>query len=111
MADRVTQRRRCPYTTKSNRTRHVKTPGGSLKAHYIKQKGIRAKCGECNMKLNGMSRLTSVEQKTAKKNKRTVSRAFGGNKCANCVKRLITRSFLREEHKVTKTKLKSLQNK
>lgn len=38
----------------------------------------------------------------AKKHEKTVSRAYGGSRCANCVKQRIVRAFLIEEQKIVK---------
>lgn len=40
------------------------------------------------------------------KTQKTVSRAYGGSRCANCVKERIVRAFLIEEQKVVKKVLK-----
>jgi large subunit ribosomal protein L34e len=37
-----------------------------------------------------------------KKRERTISRAYGGSCCANCVKNRIMRAFLLEEQKAVK---------
>mgnify|MGYP003386422794 CR=1 FL=1 len=39
---------------------------------------------------------------SAKKREKTVSRAYGGSRCANCVKQRIVRAFLIEEQKIVK---------
>ena len=40
--------------------------------------------------------------KTAVQRQKTVSRAYGGNRCAGCVKQKILRAFLVEEQKIVK---------
>ncbi|KAI5279897.1 60S ribosomal protein L34, partial [Ascosphaera aggregata] len=42
---------------------------------------------------------------------KTVSRAYGGSRCANCVKDRIVRAFLIEEQKIVKKVLKESQEK
>ncbi len=43
------------YNTTSNRTRIVKTPGGELRLLHIKKRGTAPKCGDCGIKLPGVS--------------------------------------------------------
>ena len=50
-ANRWTRR----YNTTSNRTRVVKTPGGELRVLHIKKRGTAPKCGDCGIKLPGVS--------------------------------------------------------
>ena len=40
------------------------------------------------------------------KNKKTVARAYGGSRCAHCVRDRIVRAFLIEEQKIVKQVLK-----
>jgi large subunit ribosomal protein L34e len=41
------------------------------------------------------------------KNQKTVNRAYGGSRCAGCVRNRIVRAFLVEEQKIVKKVLKS----
>lgn len=43
--------------------------------------------------------------------KKTVQRAYGGSRCANCVKDRVVRAFLIEEQKIVKKVLKESQNR
>lgn len=52
-----------------------------------------------------LRRLTTVEAKRAKKREKTVSRAYGGSRCAHCVKTRVVRAFLIEEQKIVKAML------
>jgi hypothetical protein len=45
------------YNTRSNKVRVVKTPGGNLRYLHIKKKGSPVKCGDCGIKLPGVSSL------------------------------------------------------
>ena len=45
----------CRYNTKSNKVRVIKTPGGELRYLYTKKKGTAQKCGDCGIKLAGVS--------------------------------------------------------
>lgn len=45
----------CRYNTRSNKTRIVKTPGGELRTLHLKKRGTAPKCGDCGVKLPGVS--------------------------------------------------------
>lgn len=42
---------------------------------------------------------------------KTVSRSYGGSRCANCVKDRIVRAFLIEEQKIVKKVMKEAEKK
>lgn len=46
------------YNTTSNRTRIIKTPGGDTRILHIKKRGTAPKCGDCGVKLPGVSLLS-----------------------------------------------------
>ncbi|KAI9821050.1 MAG: 60S ribosomal protein L34 [Pycnora praestabilis] len=167
---RLTYRRRNPYNTRSNKVRVIKTPGGQLRYLHIKKKGSPPKCGDCGIKLPGVSgqsisrsgntrnghgivnatelgdrytwkkeehltskrgdgryiaqngRLEDQSQRNSlipalrpreyaqiSRPKKTVQRAYGGSRCANCVKDRVVRAFLIEEQKIVKKVLKESQ--
>ncbi|AWU78470.1 uncharacterized protein C5L36_0E05270 [Pichia kudriavzevii] len=106
MAQRVTFRRRNPYNTKSNQIKVVKTPGGKLVAQHVKKQATRPKCGDCGIPLPGIATLRPRGYASISKTQKTVSRAYGGSRCANCVKERVVRAFLIEEQKVVKKVLK-----
>lgn len=99
---RVTFTRRHSYATKSNLIQQVKTPGGRLVAHYIAKKRAGPKCGDCKCSLPGIKHLSSYAYKNVHKRERTVSRAYGGSRCAKCVRSRVIRAFLIEEQKIVK---------
>ncbi|KKY29067.1 putative 60s ribosomal protein l34 [Phaeomoniella chlamydospora] len=122
-SNRLTYRRRNPYNTRSNKVRVIKTPGGSLRYLHIKKRAAAPKCGDCGIKLPGVwipSSSLDGEQKnsatipalrpreyaTTSKPKKTVTRAYGGSRCSNCVRDRIVRAFLIEEQKIVKKVLK-----
>ncbi|CAG89736.1 60S ribosomal protein L34, putative [Entamoeba histolytica HM-1:IMSS] len=111
MAQRVTYRRRNPYNTSSNKIKVVKTPGGKLVAQHVKKLASRPKCGDCGDALQGISTLRPREYAQVSKTHKTVQRAYGGSRCANCVKERIVRAFLIEEQKIVKRVLKDQQEK
>ncbi|RHZ74909.1 60S ribosomal protein L34A [Aspergillus turcosus] len=121
--NRLQYRRRNPYNTRSNKVRIIKTPGGELRYLHIKKKGTAPKCGDCGIKLPGVSppewnsgwqvipALRPREYSQISRPKKTVSRAYGGSRCAGCVKDRIVRAFLIEEQKIVKKVLKESQEK
>ncbi|KIW89839.1 uncharacterized protein Z519_09268 [Cladophialophora bantiana CBS 173.52] len=108
---RLQYRRRNPYNTSSNNVRVIKTPGGKLRLLHIKKRGTAPKCGDCGIKLPGVPALRPREYATTSRPKKTVQRAYGGSRCANCVRDRIVRAFLIEEQKIVKKVLKETQEK
>ncbi|KAI5787596.1 60S ribosomal protein L34-B [Peziza echinospora] len=106
---RLTYRRRNPYNTRGNKVRVVKTPGGVLRYLHIKKKGTAPKCGDCGIKIPGVPALRPREYAQVSKPTKSVSRAYGGSRCANCVKDRVVRAFLIEEQKIVKKVLKDAQ--
>merc|ERR1711912_200130 len=106
MVQRLTYRRRHCYATKSNGVRKVKTPGGKITLHKVSKKYSARKCGDCHIPLQGIPVLKPVLYSRLAKNKKNVSRAYGGSRCAKCVRDRIIRAFLIEEQKIVKQVLK-----
>ena len=92
--------------TRSNKIKVVKTPGGILRAQHVKKLATRPKCGDCGSARQGISTLRPRQYATVSKTHKTVSRAYGGSRCANCVKERIVRAFLIEEQKIVKKVVK-----
>eukprot|EP00439_Symbiodinium_sp_Y106_P025632 s4449_g3.t1 len=59
-------------------------------------------CGDCGKALIGLPRLRPVEYRRLKKREKHVNRAYGGSRCAHCVRERIVRAFLIEEQKCVK---------
>lgn len=110
MVQRLVHRHRHTYNTRSNKTKIVKTPGGRLVYQYRTKKAAAPKCGDCGHALHGVPALRPKEYARLKPSQRTVSRAYGGSRCATCVKGRILRAFLCEEHKLVKKVLKDKVN-
>ena len=70
--------------------------------HYMGKKGTSPKCGDCKGKLSGIPALRPSEYKRISKRQKNVSRAYGGSRCAACVRQRIVRAFLIEEQKIVK---------
>mmetsp|Transcript_50218 Transcript_50218/g.79968 ORF Transcript_50218/g.79968 Transcript_50218/m.79968 type:complete len:181 (+) Transcript_50218:94-636(+) len=105
---RVTYRRRNPYTTRTNYIKKVRTPGNRLVVQYLKKLHLKhrsiPRCAETGRKLRGVlpnrgnyknKRLSELQ-----KNRKSVSRAYGGNLCHQAVRRRIIRAFLSEETRI-----------
>ncbi|XP_015782412.1 60S ribosomal protein L34 [Tetranychus urticae] len=100
MAQRQVLRRRLCYNTPSNRRKISKTPGGRLVYLYQKKPGTCARCGDCKLKLRGLTFARPHKLSTLSKRHKTVSRSYGGVRCAACLKNRILRAFLIEEEKI-----------
>jgi len=111
MAGRLVLRRRLSYNTKSNSRRISKTPGGKLVYLYTKKQGSTPKCGDCKDKLRGVKSVRPKVLATLSRTKKTVSRAYGGSRCAKCVRSRIIRAFLIEEQKLVVRVLRAQQGK
>eukprot|EP00814_Leptocylindrus_danicus_P003354 CAMPEP_0116024374 /NCGR_PEP_ID=MMETSP0321-20121206/12272_1 /TAXON_ID=163516 /ORGANISM="Leptocylindrus danicus var. danicus, Strain B650" /LENGTH=113 /DNA_ID=CAMNT_0003496079 /DNA_START=218 /DNA_END=559 /DNA_ORIENTATION=- len=98
----VTRVGRQPYATRSHLAKPVKTPGGRLHSQKIVKKTKGPRCSDCKCSLPGIKHLKKSVYQNLKKRERTVSRAYGGSACANCVKTRVMRAFLLEEHKAVK---------
>merc|ERR1712055_830100 len=107
MVQRLTLRRRLSYNTQSNRKKIVKTPGGRLVYHYTKKLGAIPKCGDCKIKLHGITPSRPMGRCSMSKRLKTVSRTYGGSRCHRCVRERIVRAFLIEEQKIVVKVLKS----
>ena len=90
------------YATKSRRSVPVKTPGGRLVSKVLDKKSKGSICSDCKAPLPGIKQMKLSDFKNSKKRQRTVSRAYGGSACGNCVRTRIMRAFLLEEHKAVK---------
>mmetsp|Transcript_19717 Transcript_19717/g.35083 ORF Transcript_19717/g.35083 Transcript_19717/m.35083 type:complete len:117 (+) Transcript_19717:56-406(+) len=99
---RITYRRRSSYRTRSNKVKAVRTPGGKLVAQYIKKKSSAPKCGDCKCKIQGVPSMRPAQFKHLTGRKKSVARAYGGSRCAACVRSRIVRAFLIEEQKIVK---------
>lgn len=86
MVQRLTYRRRLGYNTRSNRVRVVKTPGSRLIFHHLKKAGTSVKCGDCGVALPGIPALRPREYSNLTRREKNVSRAYGGSRCATCVR-------------------------
>merc|ERR1711957_469415 len=77
-------------------------PGGRLVFQMVKKKAKGPQCGDCGKALIGIPRLRPVEYRRLKKREKRVNRAYGGSRCAACVRTRVVRAFLIEEQKCVK---------
>jgi len=63
------------------------------------------------VKLHGLPALRAKKLMHISKPQKTVSRAYGGSRCARCVRERIIRAFLIEEQKIVVRVLKAQQGK
>ncbi|XP_074648495.1 large ribosomal subunit protein eL34-like [Tubulanus polymorphus] len=109
MVQRLTFRRRLSYNTKSNAKKISKTPGGRLVYLYKKKAGSIPKCGDCKIKLSGITPARPKQLMSMSKRHKTVTRTYGGSRCHKCVRSRIVRAFLIEEQKIVVRVLKAQQ--
>lgn len=86
MVQRLTYRRRHAWRNASNKIRKVKTPGGKLALLYRVKSSSKPRCGDCHTDLQGIPCRRPKELRTLRRHERTVSRAYGGSRCATCVR-------------------------
>jgi large subunit ribosomal protein L34e len=65
------------------------------------------RCGDCGDELLGIKAVRGQKRANISKRLKTVTRAYGGNRCACCVRNRVVRAFLIEEQKIVKRVLKS----
>merc|ERR1711976_813971 len=92
------------YHTRSNKTRHVRTPGGKLVAQYVAKTAHRPRNAmvTSQKKLGGLKAMRPQSYRRADKTSRRISRAYGGVFDHSEVKNRIVRTFLTEEVKNVK---------
>ncbi len=78
---------------------------------YVKKTASLPKCGDCGSKLRGIPALRPREYHRQSKRVKHVTRAYGGSRCATCVRQRIIRSFLIEEQKIVKRVLVETKKK
>ena len=108
---RVTLNRRHAYRTKTNRVKTILTPGGRHVAQLLQKHRRGVTCGDagCNVSLPGIKHMDRASFKKAHSKDKTITRAYGGSRCAGCVKNRIVRAFLIEEQKIVKKVLAEKQ--
>lgn len=70
--------------------------GGKLAYIYKDKKAAKPKCGDCKCALNGVPALRPTKYAGLAKNKKTINRAYGGSRCATCVRNRYTLPIILE---------------
>ena len=60
--------------------------GGKLLAHHVDKKVSYVRCIECDKLINGLPIVRARKLKNMAKNKKTISRPYGGTLCPQCLK-------------------------
>ena len=107
-SNRVHYLRKHTYTTRSNKIRKVRTPGGRLTVQYIKKtaKGPQSSIVG-RARLSGLKKMSNANYSRATHNSRRIARAYGGVITPEQLKEKILRAFLIEEVKVVKNILRN----
>eukprot|EP00029_Vermamoeba_vermiformis_P003653 TRINITY_DN14192_c0_g1_i1.p1 TRINITY_DN14192_c0_g1~~TRINITY_DN14192_c0_g1_i1.p1 ORF type:complete len:118 (-),score=27.18 TRINITY_DN14192_c0_g1_i1:222-575(-) len=111
MVQRLHYRRRHSYNTKSNKTKVIKTPGGRLLYQYRTKTANGPKCGDCGTEIQGVPHLRPKAYSRVERKNKSVTRPYGGSRCAHCVRERVVRAFLIEEQRIVKKLLKAQQAK
>lgn len=104
---RVVLRRHCPFPTKKNKFKKIKTPGNRINIQYLNKKSSNVRCAETKVKIKGVSSQKSLNFMRICKNKKKVSRIYGGYLSGRATQNRILKSFLTEEKKIVKKFLKN----
>jgi len=86
----------------------------TISGHVDLDKQKIGQISPCNMLTLSFLQIPALrprEYSQISKPKKTVQRAYGGSRCANCVRDRIVRAFLIEEQKIVKKVLKESQQK
>mmetsp|Transcript_49443 Transcript_49443/g.100921 ORF Transcript_49443/g.100921 Transcript_49443/m.100921 type:complete len:113 (+) Transcript_49443:37-375(+) len=110
MSSRICLRHHGSFSTGKNNFRISRTSGRKYKALYLKKKSSFVVCGDKKKKLNGIKRPGVSGFTNISKNKKNISRVYGGCLSGQAVKERIVKAFLVEEQKIVK-KVLEIQNK
>ena len=106
--NRVHYLRKHTYSTRSNKIRKIRTPGGRLTVQYIKKtsKGPQTAI-KTRSRLSGLKKMSNSDYYRQNRSSRRISRPYGGVITPEELKEKIMRAFLIEEVKVVKKIVKS----
>jgi large subunit ribosomal protein L34e len=108
---RIQLRRHCSFNRKKKNFKKIKTPGKKISIIYRKKKTNHVKCSQTKTILTGIKKHSSFNFMSISKNKKKISRIYGGNLSGNSLKERIIKAFLVEEQKIVKRVLKSREKK
>lgn len=69
--------------------KHVHTPGGKARTHYVKKKPRPAVCALCRKALHGVPRGLPGRIAKLPKTKLRPERPYGGNLCSACTRSMV----------------------
>ena len=106
--NRVHYLRKHTYTTRSNKIRKIRTPGGRLTVQYIKKvsKGPQTAI-KTRARLSGLKKMSNANYSRETRSSRRIARPYGGVITPEELKEKIMRAFLIEEVKIVKKIVKS----
>jgi len=92
------------YATRSNQVRRIRTPGNRLVFQKVtkRSQGPHTPWVLGHKRLSGTKALGHFAARTSNRNKKTVSRAYGGVLAADQVRDRIIRAFLVEEQRIAR---------
>jgi large subunit ribosomal protein L34e len=108
---RIQLRHHCPFTGKKKSFRISRTPGRKLSILYNKKRLNHIKCTDTKKNLNGIQRHSSSKFMSISKNKKKISRIYGGCLSGNSLRERIIKAFLIEEQKIVKRVLRNREKK
>lgn len=100
--NRVIKRSSFSYSTKSNKTRVIRTPGNKLKTLKLSKKKSPRFCPIQSNKIKGVNIPGSRRFENSLKKCKQVSRVYGGCLSIQALKQNITKAFLLEEKRLAK---------
>lgn len=77
------------YRTRSRKRIFRRTPSGTVKIYYKKERIRRARCAICKRPLSGVPRVTMLRLKGLSKSRKRPNRPYGGNLCPSCLRQKI----------------------
>lgn len=100
-----------PFYTKFNTLDNDKKSTDSPVHSILETSNCKSQSHILTRDLEQIPALRPREYATTSRPQKTVQRAYGGSRCANCVRDRIVRAFLIEEQKIVKKVLKETQEK
>ena len=101
-SNRVSKRGRFSYSTKSNKTKSVRTPGNNLNVLKLNKKKTQRICPIQKNKIKGVKIPGSRRYTDSSNKSKKISRVYGGCLSIQALKKNIKKSFLTEEKRLAK---------
>jgi large subunit ribosomal protein L34e len=84
------------FKSRTFRRVYRKAPGGRTVLHYVLRKPGKPICGKCGQVLIGIAANRTTKFRNGPKNRRTVSRPYGGNLCSKCMRETIKLKIIKQ---------------